>query len=91
MSLTYPSESGTLLALAKWVAKALTTRPTRLVLRSLCFLPPKEVPHLTRERRGEKGGEKGVRERSVAEERGKEGWKEKRKLKMRSSTIEGVL
>ena len=87
MSLTYPSESGTLLALAKWVAKALTTRPTCLVLWSLCFLPPKEVPHLTRERRGEKG----MRERSVAEERGKEGWKEKRKLKMRSSTIEGVL
>jgi len=80
MTHTYLSESGTLLALAKWVAKTLTTRPTPLVLQSLCFLPPKEVPHLKRGRRGEKGGEKGVRERSVAEERGKEGRKERRKL-----------
>lgn len=81
-TLTYLSESGTLLTLAKWVAKALTTRPTPLVLQSLCFLPPKEVPHLKRGRRGGKGGKKGVRERSVAEERGKEGRKERRKLIM---------
>ena len=58
MTLTYPSESGTLLALAKWVASALSTCPTCLILWSFCFLPSKEVPHLKRGRRRKKGGER---------------------------------
>ena len=77
MTLTYPSESGTLLALAKWVARALPTCPTCLILRSFCFLPSKEVPHLKRGRKGEggrertgerKGEKEGRRGRCVVEE-----------------------